>query len=115
MEPAAITVDESELTGIDPLEDFEQPGRLLRFWLWLCRPLIPLANRAARHHYEVQLARARTELASKERERAAAVLKADAETQKAETLARMHARIVAMLDAEIAVHNATTRRTKGAE
>lgn len=84
-----------------------------RLVAWLGRPLIPLANRALRHRYEVEQARHATELAAERRKRLRAEAEYDAAKQEKDTLAQMHARIVAKLTAEIAIFNATAKRAGG--
>jgi hypothetical protein len=105
---AVINASDAELDAGD--EPGERPGILSRALLWLARPLAPLAGRAARHRYEVEAARLREEAAAERRKRRRAELVADAERQKADTLAAMHAQIVAMLKAEITLHQLAARQ-----
>lgn len=109
---AVINTDDDDLHTHDDPDN--KPGWARRLIAALCRPLIPLANRALRHRYEVEQARHATDVAAERRKRVRAETECDAAKQEKETLALMHARIVAKLTAEIAVFNATTKRA-GAE
>lgn len=103
---AVINADDDDLNGFP--ED-ERPSAWQRFWGRVLAPIVPLANRVLRHRHDVEMARASRELAAERRKRKAAELEADAARQKAETLALMHARVIAMLEAETAVFHATKK------
>lgn len=100
---AVIHADDDDLNGFDDPE--QRPGWFTRLLAWLLRPLVPLANRAARLRYEIELAQHARDLEAEKRRRRTAEFDCDAAKQEKETLAKMHARIVAMLQKEIAVHN----------
>lgn len=106
MEPVINAGDDELDAGGDPEA---APSRWTLFVAWLVRPLVPLANRAARLRYEVEVTRLEIELAKEKRNRLRAALDADAAKQKAETLALMHAHVVAMIKSEIAIHGAATK------
>lgn len=105
---AVINADDEDLNGFDDPE--QRPGRFRRLLAWLVRPLVPLANRSARLRYEVESARYARQLEAERRQRRKAELECEIAEQKADTLEKMHAHIVAMLNVEIALHNATKKR-----
>ena len=107
---AVINADDDDLNGFDDPQN--RPGRWVRFFAWLSRPLVPLANAAVRHRADVESARHAKHLEQERRLRRKAENEADAAKQKAETLAKMHAEIVAMLESQIAAHNAAAKRSK---
>ena len=106
MDPV-INADVDDLNGFE--ESAGPPGRWARVVAWLVRPLVPLANRAARHRYEVEAARLAHKLTAAERKLRRADVERDAAVQEKETLAAMHARVIAMLAKDTAIFNATTR------
>lgn len=107
-EKATINADDADLEIYGDAD--EAPTRLKRFLATVLAPLVPLANAAVRLRMEVAAARFATELAKEKRKRLAAELKASAEAQKSETIAKMHAQVIAMLDSEIAIHAAAVKR-----
>lgn len=107
---AVINTDDDDLNGFDDPE--HRPGWFARFVAWLSRPLAPLANAALRHRADVEAARHAKQLEDERKKRRRAEVETDAAKQKAETLAKMHAEIVAMLEAQIAAHNAAAKRSK---
>lgn len=107
---AVINSDDDDLNGFENPED--QPGWVKRILAWLSRPLVPLANFAVRHRADVEAARYARQLEDERKRRRRAENECDAAKQKAETLAKMHAEIVAMLESQIAAHNAAAKRSK---
>lgn len=105
---AAINADDADLDVGDDVSG--PPSWWKRTLAALLSPLGPLANLAARYRLEVASARFVTELTRERRKRRAAELKAEAAEQKAETIAKMHAHVIAMLDSEIAIHAAAVKR-----
>lgn len=106
-----INVDDDELSGLD--SPTESPGLFGRLFARLLRPLVPLGNKSLRLRYEVENARHAEELAKAKRDLQKAKIEADAAKQEKDTMALMHARIVAMLQKEIAIHNANAKRATG--
>jgi hypothetical protein len=104
-----INADDDDLRN-GPDDPDERPSRWRRFWAWVLRPLVPLANYAARSNHEVQLARATEELLREKRRRHKAEQDADAAKAKAEAFAKMHAEVIAMLAAQTAAHMAAAKR-----
>lgn len=108
MDKATIDAPEADLdVGDDPTD---APGPFARFLAWALAPLVPLANAAVRYRMEVAAARFTTELTNEKKKRLRAELKASAQEQKAETIALMHAQIVAMLEKEKAFHVTAAQR-----
>lgn len=106
---AVINPDDDDLRS--PEDGGELPGFFGRLLLWLGRPLIPLANRTARLRHDAQMARLTQRLEAEMKKRRKAEVEKEAAEQEKETLAKMHARIIAMLEKEIAIHNANAKRT----
>lgn len=110
MEPVINTDDDDLRTGPDDPD--ERPSRWRRFWARFLRPLIPLANYAARVNHEVQLARATEDLLREKRRRFKAEQESEAAKAKAEAFAAMHAEVIAMLAAQTAASRAQEKRAK---
>lgn len=105
---AVINVHDDDLNGFD--SETAAPSRLKRLALWLLSPLAPLANWSVRERLDAERVQHAERLAGERRRRQAAELKAEANQQKADTLALMHAQIIAMLKAETVFHTTAADR-----
>lgn len=108
MEDAVITSGDDDLDGFTNPD--ERPPRPVRWFWWLLRPLVPLANRALIHKAEEEAARHHRERADDKRKLHRAKEEADAAKEELKILAAMYARVQARVLADTAIFNAQAKR-----